>query len=499
MQEITSSRTASLKWWFLALCAVTFLSRLQILGNPIAGWDEDFYLTAARFMTQGAVPYVDFWDRKPIGIFLIYYPAALVPGWGGVWAYQAMGLISIIATGWFIMRLTVQMGWEKGAGWAAIFYSLWAILLKGHDGQSPVFYNLLILAAAWIIVQSKRDKGHWFFRRIFAMFLCGLALQVKYSAIFECVYFGLYLIVSEVNAGTAMRRLVGRTAAYAAAGLAPSLIVGGWYFLHGDFAPFFQANISANLERGLDPVSMMVRNLAVTGALIAVPLLAAGVAAFRNDKGGMRQPKQRWLQRPREHRFLYGWLMTAVVGFLFFPPWFDHYGLPVLMVASVAAARFFHQQAHHQRAIVAFLLVAALAGQLLFFFRMEAQGRPDSLLQAEQAVGQGDGSLFIYRAPHALYWLTGRKAPTRFLFNGTLSTSRESASLGARQEDEMRRILMVEKPEVIAMRSPQTDRRNNEVWAVKHLLLKQLATSYRLKATVRMGKQDVLVYRRVQR
>ncbi len=479
--------------WFVLLCAVTIVSRLQILGNPIAGWDEDFYLTAARFMTEGAVPYVDFWDRKPIGIFLIYYPAALFPGWVGVFAYQAMGMASIIATGVLIQRFARSLGWSAGGGWAAIFYSLWTILLKGHDGQTPVFYNLLVISTAYLIVKSMSLKEGGFYYRLTAMVLCGVALQIKYSAIFESVYFGLYLVAADIAAGSRLHRLALRTASYALAGLAPSLIVAAWYFAHGFGDPFIQANITANLSRGSDPLSMLARNFAVTGAIVALPVAAGLWQMFRDGP---------WGHRPQKQRFLLGWLLAAIVGFVFFPPWFDHYALPLLMVACLAAACWLNRMEYRPRVLFAIAAVIALAGQALFYFRGLDQGSPQQLTELADAVGtnaanDSSGKLFIYRAPHALYWLTHRSAPTRFLFNGTLSTSRERPSLDIKQEDEINRIFGTEKPQVVVMRSPLTDRRKNEVVEVKNLVLRHLNRSYRLSSVVRLGKQDLLVYRRM--
>lgn len=494
----SDARQQGFWFWLVALVAVTLISRWQIFGNPLVGWDEDFYLAVARFMTEGAVPYVDVWDRKPIGIFLIYYPAALVPGWGGVWAFQLMAAAAIVATGLVIMQLARAMGWERGGGWAALLYSVWTILLKGQDGQTPVFYNLLMIGAALLIVRSIPRNGgircgNWLASRLVAMVLCGLALQIKYSAIFECVFFGIYLMLAEAGATAGVKRplqrLVLRTLAYGAAAILPTALVAGWYYAHGHWDVFWQANVLANLERGVDPVAMLARNFAVTLAVIALPL---GFALARLRRDGP------WERRPAPQRFLMGWLLSAVAGLLFFPPWFDHYALPLLMVVCLACASAFQAHAHQPRRLVGVIVGAALIAQVFIFLRIEDMGRPAQLSAIADAAGKGEGKMFIYRAPHALYWLTGRPAATRFLFNGTLSTSRERPSLGVVQEAEVARIFSVEKPEVVVMRSSETDKRRNEVGAVKTLLLAQLARHYRQTARLRLGRQDVLVYHRAK-
>ena len=54
------------------LLAFAFLVRAQTFGNPVLGFDEQFYLLVGDRMLHGAIPYVDIFDRKPIGLFLIY-------------------------------------------------------------------------------------------------------------------------------------------------------------------------------------------------------------------------------------------------------------------------------------------------------------------------------------------------------------------------------------------------------------------------------------------
>ena len=62
------------RWALLGL-----LLRGATLGYPIIHIDEQFYLLVGDRMLHGAVPFVDIWDRKPIGLFLIYAATRLLP------------------------------------------------------------------------------------------------------------------------------------------------------------------------------------------------------------------------------------------------------------------------------------------------------------------------------------------------------------------------------------------------------------------------------------
>jgi hypothetical protein len=58
----------------LVLLVYTLLAlmlRAFTFGSPTIQIDEQFYLLVGDRMLHGALPFVDIWDRKPIGLFLI--------------------------------------------------------------------------------------------------------------------------------------------------------------------------------------------------------------------------------------------------------------------------------------------------------------------------------------------------------------------------------------------------------------------------------------------
>ncbi len=69
--------TTSTAHRLLILLAVAILARALTFGNPVVHVDEEFYFFTGHSMWQGAWPFVDVWDRKPVGLFLLYaLPAA---------------------------------------------------------------------------------------------------------------------------------------------------------------------------------------------------------------------------------------------------------------------------------------------------------------------------------------------------------------------------------------------------------------------------------------
>ena len=74
MQALTNPR---LRLPILLLVAIA--ARWLTFGNPLVHVDEEFYFVTAMRMWQGALPFVDVWDRKPVGLFLLY----AIPAWLG--------------------------------------------------------------------------------------------------------------------------------------------------------------------------------------------------------------------------------------------------------------------------------------------------------------------------------------------------------------------------------------------------------------------------------
>ena len=89
---------------FLQYAAVALAFRLILFGNPVVHVDEQFYLLVADRWNHGALPFVDIWDRKPIGLFLLYRMFLLVPG-DPVRIYQLFGIASTAATALVVQRL----------------------------------------------------------------------------------------------------------------------------------------------------------------------------------------------------------------------------------------------------------------------------------------------------------------------------------------------------------------------------------------------------------
>ncbi|QDZ06153.1 hypothetical protein FPZ24_00595 [Sphingomonas panacisoli] len=464
------------RWAILLLVAI--IARAATFGNPIVHVDESFYFATARSMLDGALPYVDVWDRKPIGLFLLYVPAALFGLPLGIWVYQAMALAAVVATALLIARLADRAGWRRGSLAGAIAYIVWLDLLEGQGGQAPVFYNLLMVGAAALIASSDRDHDprSRLRRGLGAMLLVGVALQIKYSVVFEGLFFGLWWLWRE-----AMRRrhavpMLAEGALLAVVALIPTALALVYYQAIGQGAAYLYANFTSIAARRPDPMGEQFGNLAQI-VLITSPLFAAAILAL---------PRGHW---EGIRGWLFAWLVAAVFGLLVFGSWFDHYALPVLVPLSICAAGFADDPRRSPRITAAVLLIALLGGEATVIAKRLGRGGPGQFADVVAAVGRGPGCLYVYSGEPMLYPATGRCRLSPYVFPSHLVRKRERGAIGVDQQAEIERILAL-KPAVVVMRLPF----NGERPELRALVIARMAAGYDLKVQKPLGRDTISVF-----
>lgn len=514
------------RWAVLLVAAVAL--RAITFGNPVVHVDEQFYFAAARATWGGAVPYLDVWDRKPVGLFLLYLPAAALGVPLGIWAYQACALASAGATAWLVARLAERAGWVRGALPAALGYLLWLDLLEGEGGQTPVFYNLAVVAAASLVAPRPDDAarpGRRLLEGAGAFALIGCALQVKYSVVFEGAFFGLWWLWRELR----LQRDPG-LAVFAAIVLAiltasPTLAIWRWYAVHGWAHAFIYANFVSIGQRVPDPVQAQALNLLVV-VLVLAPLLWMAALAWRtttpaeagaqsapssgravalrfrfNATGPRPSPGWKAVTKVDEvqertkradigalRRWLFAWCAAAAAGLLAFGSYFDHYALPLLVPLCACAAGF----AEHRlarRVLLPLFVLLVLGSQAMLVAKRAARGTPAEFAALARAVGDGRGCLYVYSGPPMLYTATRRCVQTRYRFPSHLTRARERGAIGVDQQAEIARILAA-GPEIVVMSQPfRGERPELRVFA-----LRLMTPAYRLRAALPLGSQRIAVY-----
>jgi hypothetical protein len=469
------------RWALLTLVALA--ARAVTFGNPVLHVDEQFYYAVADAMRHGALPFVDVWDRKPVGLFLVYLPATLFGPVLGIWAYQALALACVVVTAAIVAHLAERAGWARGALVAAILYILWLNIADGQGGQSPVFYNPLVAGA--ILLALPRPGELYRPRRagLAAMALIGLSLQIKYSTVFEGIWIGLMLLWREWRSARATASILGYGAGLVVIALLPTLAVAGTYAALGQEHAFLYANFISVMLRRADSWQESGGNFLLLALSIA-PLMAA---AWAGRRVGADDPSGAEVRR-----FLRGWLVAALIGVLLFGSWFNHYALPLLVPGCVCAAAWLGSSARGARLGWILAIVVALVGEAIVIDDIDKRGSNAELRSLAATIGSGPGCLYVFSGDTMLYPATGRCTETPYLFPSHLDREREQGAIGVDQAAEVRRIF-ARQPAVVVMRPPY----NGERSEMRAMAVRLLAEGgYRLKAEHQLGVQRIDIYTR---
>jgi len=419
----------------LLLCAAAFLIRFPHFTNPYYEIDEGFYLVVGDRLIHGFLPYVDIWDRKPVGLFLIYGAIRLLGG-DGLLQYQAVATLFAAGTAWLIYRIAHPVAGRFGAVVAGLAYLLWIETIEGGGGQAPIFYNLFTagMAALTLKALSNQTRGRFYLCAGGAMLLGGLAIQVKYTAVFEVAYFGAllgwHLFRRERFAAAAAKTLL-----LALAALAPTLMAIGFYAAIGQLSAFWFANFQSIFYRSAaDPGELhhalieMIKHVAPLAVCFA-----AGLWHLRRVEVSATRFWQ-WV--------IGGWLIAALIGYFSVGALFPHYMLPLFVPLTIAASLIFQR----------WPLGIALSGLVLWIpfsnldypdFATADRVRAETDALARLIPRDVDrGCLHIFAGPPILYLRTHACFASRYIFGDHLVSRVESRAIGTDPHAELRRLIV---------------------------------------------------------
>jgi hypothetical protein len=384
--------------WQFAICLVVALAfRAPSFGDPYIHVDEAFYFLVGREMHAGALPYVDIWDRKPPGLFLLYYLFSTVPS---VWFYQIAACLSASTTAFLVCRMTSLWDRSRSGLLGAVGYLAAADLMDGIGGQAPVFYNLPMAAAALAILSSLPSlREGQIPRRVYgAMAACGMAITIKQTALFESLFFGCACVFIVWRARVDRGRLLRFASLAALIGAAPTLAWAAFYFLAGHWTAFWQAMVISNLVKPHPvPEEMYIRMLALL-VLLAPLWLAAYIGMYLLERCRAFDPF-RW--------FMIGWILTAIVGVSSVPNFYHHYTLPLILPLSVVAGQFYSRPIVGSATLAGLTILAARHVHLYDFSRWaDTRTRMGALAHLIRSHDQRRG-LLVFDGPPSLYFLSG--------------------------------------------------------------------------------------------
>jgi hypothetical protein len=404
---------------FLLFAAVALLTRAVLLGVPIVDLDEAVYLTCARELLRGGVPYVDFADHKPPLVF-VYYAAAQLLGDGMlpvrlVTALLVVPLVAFCASAFF--------GHDRRGLAAGLVFLVWSAAFIGHDVLA-VNCELPMLGPLALAVVALRDAGAA--RRSSRDFVAGLLVGTAMLFKYQAAAWGPALAIAVLLAGRrdGKARVLARLALLAAGSLLPPLAAWSVCASLGAGDAFVYWNWTHNLAYSANPASAGETAERAAGYLLPFLLATAPLwwAAWRSrDALG-----------PYAATLLGALLASSAVAALLGLRLYPHYFIPLYFPLALGAAPWTAEHVRRPlersgRAFVAWaavLLVGFTAANGYLYL-----GRNDVYLETSPVFRRtaerlredrcfGEGPLFVWGFAPMFYTETRLPAASRFVLVG---------------------------------------------------------------------------------
>lgn len=472
-----------------ALFALFLLAALAVRWPAFGEWnyavDDQYFALVGRRLLAGDLLYVDIWDRKPPLLYLAYAAiAALSPA---VLAYQLVATVFAALGAYGTARIARLIAPFPGALMAGFAYLALMTRFGGGNGEAAVFYNPLMLFAAWSIASSIERLQHGAMPRrvLLGMLAAGLAIGFKQSAAFEAMFFGLAVLALLRRGGMGWGPLAGRAVTMAAIGASPLVVIGLAYATSGHFPELWQAIVLSNFARAYDGgAGRLARGLAL-GALLLLPLLFAGAGYLRART-----------DRPPALPFLGCWAGVAILAVAVFPGLYLHYALPLLAPLAILSAPFFARPTIGAIGFAA-LVVLSLATSDMFDLGVRARARPAAYaLVSHVRAATPHGKLLVFGMPSYLYAELGVKPPSVLAFPAHFYEGAEAGASGIDEVAELNRVLRT-TPETVVVQEPIPAAPRNEA-NIRQLVqyLRSCRNVRRLSIYDHEGEKRMAVYSR---
>ncbi|MFM5925196.1 MAG: hypothetical protein ACKOPG_13515 [Novosphingobium sp.] len=452
------------------LVAAAFALRMDSFGDPVAHSVDQFYLLVGQRMHWGLVPYVDIWDRKPPGIFLIYYLLTFVSTSAVV--FQVAATLFAAATAVMVARISSRWASPTGAVFAGLLYLLMLGDFYGNTGEAAIFYNLFVAVAVYLIT------GVPDFRRFcWAMLCLGVALTIKQTVIFEACLLGCAAVMR-----LSPDRWWRNGLEFVAIGILPTALFAGWFLLIGHFPAFWNA-VTASIFLKASPTSADIVGRSLDLGRRFIPLVALCAIALVLPS------------RPfAPHRgFVMAWIAAAVLGVILVPQLYIHYGQPLVLPLSVAASCAL-DRGRVGMALGALAALASLIYHAPFQFAAHARSKAEMVALSELVRSLPGDSLLVFDGPSALYTMSGRRFLSPLVFPPHLNHAIELNVSGIDTNREIVRVLAM-NPEVVVMATTPRNQPANAVgWRLVRGFTAERCRLVAAPVVHEMGTEQLQVY-----
>ncbi len=183
----TSSSDRKLLLFFI-ITAIIF--KILTFFYSVIDIDESTYLLIGKEIFDGKLLYVDYYDTKPIGIFLIFGFVDLITG-NGIIFTRLIAAILVGLTAFLLYRIKLKTSQNK---YASVFAGLAYLILASmyrltYAANTEIFFIFFTVLSFYIFFCWKKQS-----RFFIGALVAGTGFIIKYLVAFDLLAYGLFLV-----------------------------------------------------------------------------------------------------------------------------------------------------------------------------------------------------------------------------------------------------------------------------------------------------------------
>ena len=462
-------------FYFILFAALSVLFRFMSFHFSVADHDESTYLVVAQEILKGKTLYVDIWDTKPPGIFLIFSSFISIFGHSIV-AVRLFSSLIIGFTAYFIFLASCR--WRKDKAAALIGGLAYVFMSSAHKWSLSVntelYFNLFTAIGLFIFTGKKSTMNYFLAGLVF-----GLGFIIKYFVLFDLLALWIFYLLTALKGGSgrAVVREARNTLVLGLGFLLPFLSVLFGYLLSGNLEEFAYVSFVVPLQYSDKFNIIRALNFVAEFHLVYAPVVI--VVYMILMKGRDRQLA------------LLGGIWLALVWIIVILPgkFFPHYYFQLLVPLSFLLTGIKNSGLRVERFLashVKLALILIFAGFLAWNLGLQYRNfvrKPDVVREAahylEHIIDQDD--VIYCDATTMIYFLLDKSPPGRYVHTTLLSDPRHIDAIGVDVNEEYRKIFGKDPDYVITRDKPPPR------------LKEYIDRHYRLIATIR---DEVMIYER---
>ncbi|EKD50245.1 MAG: hypothetical protein ACD_62C00603G0002 [uncultured bacterium] len=429
-------------WFFLFI--LTLLLRSASFYTPVLDVDETQFAGFAHVLMDGGLPYVDSLDTKPLGIYLFYWFVFALFGRTNMVAVHVVTACISFATAYFLYLVFAQWERKREGRWAALLFVVFSTTFVPKYIATSINSVMVFFLVLSVYFMARSARSGVLLDSALSGLILGLALLFKYTAGIQCVLFfcfsGIWMLLSRVDRSRAqvLKTFIVHNAIFALAFVLPFVLHGVvlWHIgVWPDFVNWSLAGSGAYIAQGGSTIAFWQSLLIRFGGYVLATMFVWIYSVRGFQKSLLRHPL---------YLLLMCWFVLTLVPVCLGGRFYPHYFIPLLpSLCGLAAYGVNRVKVSKTVVVLLIVLPATLFWTLRLDYRTFLKHFPDDAIYEQQSVGErikvmsqpGD-TLFVWGFATGIYFSSGLKPASRFLWTDLLTGRTPGPYYARRNQDQ---------------------------------------------------------------